>query len=264
MKKVIWYILILICLVETGYIIFFTKNSYDNFSDSIAYSVLWTQCSAEYEALCYQAFNGAKQYISKIKNKAKKQAIILDIDETVLNNVIYEASLINSEYNENIFIKWCKEIQAESICGAVDFCNFVKDSNIEIFYISNRSKIVLEETIENLKKLNFPYADKKHVLLKENASDKQDRFNYVKTLGFDIVLYGNDKLDIFDKNFTNKNYIERKQWVKENKDKFGNLYIILPNIIYSDLYETLDKNYRKYSKSQWNKIKYSFIKYWRK
>lgn len=60
MKKVIWYILILICLVETGYIIFFTKNSYDNFSDSIAYSVLWTQCSAEYEALCYQAFNGAK------------------------------------------------------------------------------------------------------------------------------------------------------------------------------------------------------------
>jgi hypothetical protein len=47
-------------------------------------------------------------------------------------------------------------------------------------------------------------------LLKENYSNKQDNFDYIKNLGFDIGLCVNDKLNTFDKNLMNKNYVERK------------------------------------------------------
>ena len=64
-------------------------------------SVLWQQLSAEYKALCHQAFNLAKFQLDKIlleKNKeGKPLAIITDIDETVLDNSPFNAKMIETD-----------------------------------------------------------------------------------------------------------------------------------------------------------------------
>ncbi|MFA5492133.1 MAG: HAD family acid phosphatase, partial [Bacteroidales bacterium] len=66
-------------------------------NDHLIMAILYQQRSAEYEAICYQSFNLAKQIIDKKiqENKNnKKLAIITDIDETILDNSPYEASLV--------------------------------------------------------------------------------------------------------------------------------------------------------------------------
>ena len=55
-------------------------------SDSKVLPVLFQQQSAEYRALCYQAFNIATLRLESVKRKGLPLAIITDIDETILDN----------------------------------------------------------------------------------------------------------------------------------------------------------------------------------
>ena len=58
----------------------------------------WQKMSAEYYALCIQAYNMAKLKIDKALINSSKEplAIIADIDETVLNNLPYNEMLIET------------------------------------------------------------------------------------------------------------------------------------------------------------------------
>jgi len=63
-------------------------------------AILWTQSSAEYRALAYQTFNLAKLRLDQAlavrtsPRLAKPPAIIVDIDETVLDNSRFQAELV--------------------------------------------------------------------------------------------------------------------------------------------------------------------------
>ena len=54
------------------------------------FSSAWMQRSAEYKALCQQAYNIATERLraatSAPRNKGKKWAIVTDIDETIVDN----------------------------------------------------------------------------------------------------------------------------------------------------------------------------------
>ncbi|MEZ5198947.1 MAG: HAD family acid phosphatase [Bacteroidales bacterium] len=58
-------------------------------SDHLTMATLYQQTAAEYRALCYQAFNVAKYQLDqnlRIAGLQRQQAVVLDIDETVLDN----------------------------------------------------------------------------------------------------------------------------------------------------------------------------------
>ena len=66
-------------------------------NDQSVTAVLWVQRSAEYRALCYQAFNLAELRIMEYlahPDKEKPAAVIFDIDETLLDNSPEEAQNI--------------------------------------------------------------------------------------------------------------------------------------------------------------------------
>ena len=70
-------------------------------NDHLIMATLYQQRSAEYEAMCYQSYNLAKQIVDqkiKANPKAKNLAVITDIDETVLDNSPYEAALVIKKY----------------------------------------------------------------------------------------------------------------------------------------------------------------------
>ena len=128
-----------------------------------------------------QAYDKGKMLL-KIKmdtlsDSKLKPAVVLDLDETVLDNSPYEARLFleGENYSSESWENWCKEAQAEALPGAVDFLNFADSLGIKIFYVSNRKIGVFEPTLKNLQTLNLPQAEKDHLLLRTTKSDKTEK-----------------------------------------------------------------------------------------
>ncbi len=74
-------------------------NGYSKLLNQDVMSVLWYQKAAETRALYYQAFNLAHYRLDDILKQdtaQKKLAVIVDIDETVLNNSPYQAMTIKT------------------------------------------------------------------------------------------------------------------------------------------------------------------------
>ena len=205
-------------------------------------ATLWFQKSGEARAAYYQTYNYAEMMLDnllkkdrfKIKKKLPK-AIITDIDETVLNNSPFNARLIESgeHFNNENWTKWVNEKRAKALPGAVDFAHYAKEKGVEIFYISNRSVKTLKPTIENLKNAGFPFADEKHVLLKDKTSDKTARRNSVLK-NYEVILYLGDNLRDFDENFKYAENMNRNDSVDAHKELFGKKYIIFPNPMYGE------------------------------
>jgi len=196
------------------------------------------QKSAEYRALAYQAFNMAKMILDNdlANNTSEKpRAIIVDADETVIDNSAYEAHLIGQDYgySSKTWNPWMDAAEAKAIPGALEFLNYAKEKGVEVFYITNRKMVGYEGTVKNLKKLGFPYVDEKHMLLRTGSSDKEERRQIVKN-DYRVVLYMGDNLNDFSSDFGKKSVDERFAVTDANKDKFGTQWIVLPNPTYGE------------------------------
>lgn len=216
-----------------------SENGRSSKSIHLMQSVLWEQNAAEYRALCYQAFNTAKRrlddYLKYEDNSEKKSAIITDIDETVLDNSPYEAKLIveDQTYTSEEWDNWVQQKNAKAVPGAAKFLNYAKSKGVEIFYISNRDHGQENATIANMKKVNFPYADKAHLLFKKETSSKKNRFEEVQQ-NFNVILFMGDNLSDFSSKFRTPSTDKRNALADYLKEQFGKKFIVLPNPMYGD------------------------------
>jgi len=147
-------------------------------------AVAWSQRASEHDFIFVQTYRDAQEKLLKAKSdpnwdalpkddraahpslKGLKPAVVLDIDETVLDNSPYQARLIRSggEFNEAEWAAWCQEAIAKPMPGAVAFTNFAAQHGIAVIYISNRAKDLDEPTLANLRSAGFPVADKSSFL----------------------------------------------------------------------------------------------------
>ena len=226
------------------------KEEVDN--ESLLYATLYQQKSAEVEALCYQAYNIAELRLNQIleNNPYKKPlAIVVDVDETVLDNSPFEAKCIleNKDY-PNFWVEWCEVANARALPGAVEFLNYAKSKGVEIFYITNRKIEVQKATMKNLKVKGFPYVDDAHMMLRTTESNKQPRRNKVMETHEIVILMGdnlNDFTDLFDKKLP----ADRSKIVSDLKAEFGKKFIVLPNAMYGDWVSAM-LNYENLSKAE--------------
>ncbi|ARJ51413.1 5'-nucleotidase, lipoprotein e(P4) family [Staphylococcus lutrae] len=209
-------------------------------------SVAWYQNSAEAKALYAQGYNAAKETLSKkIKDHkgGKKLAIVLDIDETVLDNSPYQAtSALKGQVFPEGWHEWVESAQAKPVYGAKSFLKYADRHGVEIFYVSDRShEKDLEATIKNLRSEKLPQADKKHVLLKkEGEKGKAERRDRVRTEYNLVMLFGDNLLDFDEPKAATPQ--AREQLVKQHEDEFGSKYIIFPNPMYGSWEATLYNN----------------------
>lgn len=202
------------------------------------YPVLWQQTSAEYRALCYQAFNIASCRINGIPKKKfrkEKLAIITDLDETILDNSYSEAQLIKEgkEHSRTSWKEWTDKSAATAVPGAVDFLQFAKKKGISIFYISNRDTNTVQTTLQNLLNLNLPDASKDHMLFLSNTSSKETRRQIVAS-HYNIVMLMGDNLNDFTSFFEKKPIPDRKNEVDKVREEWGRKFIVLPNATYGE------------------------------
>ncbi|MCI0706347.1 MAG: 5'-nucleotidase, lipoprotein e(P4) family [Ignavibacteriae bacterium] len=200
-------------------------------------SVLWFQTAAEARALYYQAFNLARLMLDKDLAEQptdKKRAVIVDIDETVLDNSPYEgrAIKINKGYPHD-WDKWVDLAQAEALPGAVEFLQYAVSHGVDVFYVTNRKVRDKNATIENLKRKGFPQADEAHVVVRTTESSKESRRLKIAETHRIVLLMG-DNLGDFAEVFDNKSVKGRNDVVDSLKSEFGKRFIVLPNPIYGD------------------------------
>ena len=140
-------------------------------------AVLWVQRSAEYRALSEQTYRAAADHLDaalKAKNWdalvpeergnaaiGLKPAVVLDVDETVLDNSPYQARLIHdhAQFDEVSWDQWVAEKKAKAVPGVVDFAKAANARGVTLLYISNRAVHLKEATIANLKAAGLPVAD---------------------------------------------------------------------------------------------------------
>lgn len=206
-------------------------------SDQLTMSVLYVQSAAEYRALCYQAFNAATTELeNRLQNERPKKpfAVIVDIDETMLDNSPYEAKLITDTLTyPDHWKEWIDLAEADPIPGAVPFLNDAIKKGVEVFYVSNRKNMYLQATMKNLRAKEFPHVDTDHVYLRTDMSSKTPRRNEISK-NYTIALLIGDNLNDFSDIFEKKPSSDRKQMVDANQGMFGSKYIILPNPMYGE------------------------------
>lgn len=230
MKK---YLIVLLSILSCN------QTDYKNDNDYKIQAQVWTQNSAEYRALCYQAFNAAKMNLDALfffeKEYDKPLAIIADVDETVLDNSPYDGKLIlnNTTYNRESWVEWGNLEIAKAIPGSLEFLIYASEKNVEIFYISNRYSEQLEATVNNLKKLGFPDAKESNVLLRGDTRSKSERRKSVSD-NYEVIMLIGDNLSDFNDEFEIKLYNERSDQTDKLKNEFGTKLIVLPNPNYGD------------------------------
>lgn len=200
-------------------------------------AVLWQQTSGEYRALCFQAYNFARLSLKEALWEAKTtkpNCVIVDIDETVLDNSAFQGHEIKKglSYDQKDWAEWTNLTQADTVPGALAFLKFAASKNIETIYISNRDGKDYAATLKNLQKFGFPNADESHFFAMKDSSNKEPRRQAV--LGkYNILLLCGDNLSDFSNVFyrENKNTIEQ---VNASQALFGTKYIVLPNPMYGD------------------------------
>lgn len=235
-------------------------------SQQTVLGTVWMQESGEYRALAYQVYNAAKDRFSIEKNSAdnknKKLAVIMDIDETVLNNIYTQEEYIKDgkNYSEEAWDKWVKAEKATAIPGAVEFVNYVYKNGGEVFFITNRNENERLNTLNNLKKEGF-IADNTHLILKTKESSKETRRKAIENSGYKVIIYvGDDLNDFIDSGSTSQ---EKRDNVDKFKNEFGKKYFILPNPVYGGFESGLDKNYYKTDYKGRTEIRESQLKGWK-
>ena len=228
--------------------------------------LLWMRTSAEYRALAYQGYNVAmnavKMAVTDPSHQRKPLAIVLDADETVVDNTkLMGESIANG--NGRFDAPWWRQAvhqgKSQAMPGAVEFLNEVHKQGVEIFYVSNRyAPVNLDVTIQNFKELGFPSVDKDHVLLFEKDSDKQPRFDMIAKKYY-VVLYMGDNAGDFPIGTKGKTLAERNGIIDAHKEDFGTTFVVFPNPAYGSWVSALAKGYQNLSPEEQKQVNNQYL-----
>ena len=228
--------------------------------------LLWMRTSAEYRALAYQGYNVAmnavKMAVTDPSHQRKPLAIVLDADETVVDNTkLMGESIVNG--NGRFDAPWWRQAvhqgKSQAMPGAVEFLNEVHKQGVEIFYVSNRyAPVNLDVTIQNFKELGFPSIDKDHVLLFEKDSDKQPRFDMIAKKYY-VVVYMGDNAGDFPIGTKGKTLAERNAIIDAHKEDFGTIFVVFPNPAYGSWVSALAKGYQNLSPEEQKQVNNQYL-----
>ncbi|SDT55146.1 5'-nucleotidase, lipoprotein e(P4) family [Mucilaginibacter mallensis] len=214
-------------------------NSTSTVNNGKVWASLWQQKAAEYKALCFQAYNIAKQRVDEAvkQTPTKPYAVITDIDETLLDNSPYDAqrAINNLDYTSATWKIWTAKGIADTVPGAPAFFKYAASKRVEVFYITNRDEDERAGTLKNLQLYNLPNADDAHLILRpgHNSSKESRRQDVLKT--HTVILLCGDNLADFDALYDNKPTLQSRQDATNKLiQEFGTRYIVLPNASYGD------------------------------
>jgi 5'-nucleotidase (lipoprotein e(P4) family) len=219
-------------------------------ADNTINATLWMQTSAEYQAVTREVYATALHTLDealadKTWTAATEQpavdpslppAIILDIDETILDTSAHQAKLIREkrEYSEAGWHEWAMHDASQPIAAAHDFLIDVQRRGIAIFYVTNRLKSEEEPLRATLARLGFPLTSDNVITRgarpEWESSDKTPRRAFVASRHRVLMLFGDDLNDFTSAR--SKSLAERDAIVRAHATDWGRKWFALPNPVY--------------------------------
>ncbi|MDX1622990.1 MAG: HAD family acid phosphatase [Gemmatimonadota bacterium] len=221
-------------------------------------ATLWVQSAAEYEAAAEQIYRAATAALDRAAadstwtaaleqsgdRVALPPAVIVDVDETVLDNTPYEAWTIaeGEEFEPETWGAWVRAAEAEPVPGALGFLREAVRRGITVFYVTNRDHALEEATRRNLALHGFPLEEGRDVLLTRGerqgwTGDKTSRRAAVAD-SFRVLLLVGDNLGDFVS--ADLPAAERDALVRRHRDRWGEKWFLLPNPIYGSWEEAAE------------------------
>ncbi len=219
-------------------------------------ATVWAQRSAEHHYVYAEIYRIARQKLLTALHhpgwdalpqdersgslRGLKPAVILDVDETVLDNSPYQARLIRdgSEYNSLSWAAWCREMRAKPLPGALQYTRFAAHHGVTVFYLTNRSSNLGPATLENLRRDGFPVAGPEVFLgkgtyvqgCKKNPTDKRCRRILIGRNYRVLQMFGDQISDFVSPVGTTE--AARMKPLQADASWFGNRWFLLPNPMY--------------------------------
>lgn len=238
---------LLLCLVLSPAALAADAPANDNLN-----AVLWMQSAAEYKANAAAIFALARIRLDQaLADKGRtaapaeqsgdyrelSPAIVLDVDETLLDNSAYQAWMVmrGEAFSPKTWTQFVKSETSAAIPGAVAFTQYADSKGVRVFYVTNRTKEEEEPTRENMRKLGFPLGGNMDTILsaKERpdwGSAKGTRRAAIAKHYRILLLVGYNLGDFTD---AYKGSIEERQQVfEQNADRWGRDWLMLPNPSY--------------------------------
>jgi len=220
-------------------------------------ATLWMQASAEYEASVRGIFAQARRQLdvalitsdwdalpANERNLGSgfedlPPAIIVDLDETMIDNSPFQARNIRDDevYGSARWLAWSEERRALALPGAREFARYAADRGVSVFYVSNRKHATEHtSTIDNLLTLGFPLPDDRSTLLLKGDPrapvDPKSARRGVVGAGHRVLLMLGDQLgDFVD---PPEDRAGRQAAMAAHAGWWGERWFMLPNPAYGD------------------------------
>jgi acid phosphatase len=182
--------------------------------------------------------------------RALPPAIIVDVDETVLDNSFEQVRQIrdNKEFNEADWGAWVEQRAAKPLPGAVEFLRAAAAKGVTVFYISNRDASLAEATVDNLRSAGFPIADASQFLglgtvvdgCEQEGSEKACRRQLVGRSHRVLMQFGDQVGDLVQ--IVANTPEGRRAAVAPYLDWIGQRWWVLPNPMYGSWEPALFNN----------------------
>jgi 5'-nucleotidase (lipoprotein e(P4) family) len=211
-------------------------------------AVLWVQTSGEFWALTSTTYKSAQAALEQAKSQkswsaALEQkpgyenlpaAVILDLDETVLDNSPAEGQSVldRAAYLQDTWGAWVHTVAAAALPGAQSFVADAEKSGVKVFFVTNRSLSEQEDTLKNLAALGIAASDDTVLCSGENGwtSDKTARRAEIAKSYRVLLLVGDDMNDFVSTSTLTPP--QRLALAKTHADRWGKSWILLPNAMY--------------------------------
>ncbi|MGA7614997.1 MAG: HAD family acid phosphatase [Thermoanaerobaculia bacterium] len=221
-----------------------------NPSAALLNSVLWYQTAPEAAASYVQAYAAATTELDRaladpawtaaLEQTGDYQdlppAVILDIDETVLDNSPYEARLVREgkAFDPATWTAWVEEAKAKPLPGAVEFTRYAASRGVMVFFVTNRNRSEEGPTRQNLLAAGFPLSTgvdnviTRGELSRTPTSDKGERRAAIAG-EFRILLLCGDSIGDFVSSAGTAN---ESDVAARHPGYWGERWIVLPNPMY--------------------------------
>ena len=211
------------------------------------HTALWMQTSVEYRMVCESIYRAAgaalvagladPSWTAAVEQTgdaaALPPAVILDLDETVLDNSRFEGeqALRRQPYAKALWSEWVALRKAALVPGAKAFLAAARARGVAVFFITNRSAAEEADTVANLLALGVDSSPENVLCLGENGwpSDKTSRRQLVARDHRVALLVGDDLGDFIS---ARRPLEQRASEAEKHSAWWGTRWIVLPNPMY--------------------------------